>query len=164
MKRENSNGMTLTRRIPPEEVLAKGHLPFLILYGGEEEEEEEEVVTPGEDEEVEEGERVEPEQHLVRKKRYVEISVDQNSFPNNILPGSLGVGGSNLETGMGRGEQETGEKFSLGERYSQGKTARTDVASEGEDVIKNEVAEEKVGSLLGLDGDNDVLPYPRLLV
>ena len=157
--------MTLTRRIPPEEVLAKGHLPFLILYGGEEEEEEEEEeeVTPGEDKQVEEGERIELEQHLVRKKRYVEISVDQNSFSNNILPASLGVGGSNLETGMGRGEQETGEKFSLGERYSQGKTARTDVASEGEDVIKNEVAEEKVGSL-GLDGDHDVLPYPRLLV
>ena len=150
--------MTLTRRIPPEEVLAKGHLPFLILYGGEEEEEEE--VTPGEDGQVEEGERIEPEQHHVRKKRYVEISVDQNSFPNNILPASLGVGGSNLETGMRRGGQE---KFSLGERLSLGKTARTDVASEGEDVIKNEVAEEKVGSL-GLDGDHDVLPYPRLLV
>ena len=152
--------MTLTRRIPPEEVLAKGHLPFLILYGGEEEEEEEEEVTPGEDEQVEEGERIEPEQHHVRKKRYVEISVDQNSFPNNILPASLGVGVGNLETGMGRGGQE---KFSLGERLSLGKTARTDVASEGEDVIKNEVAEEIVGSL-GLDGDDDVLPYPRLLV
>ena len=70
------------------------------------------------------------------------------------------MGGSNLETGMGRGGQE---KFSLGERLSHGKTARTDVASEGEDVIKNEVAEERVGSL-GLDGDHDVLPYPRLLV
>ena len=158
MKRENSNGMTLTRRIPPEEVLAKGHIPFLILYGGEEEE-----VTPEEDEQVEEGERIEPEQHLVRKKRYVEISVDQNSFPNNILPASLGLGGSFLETGMERGGQETGEKFSLGERYSLGKTAQTDDASEGEDVIKNEVAEERVGSL-GLDGDHDVLPYPRLLV
>ena len=152
--------MTLTRRIPPEEVLAKGHLPFLILYGEEEEEEE---VTPEEDEQVEEGERIEPEQHHVRKKRYVEISVDQNSFPNNLLPASLGLGGRNLETGMGRGGQETGEKFSLGERYSLGKTAHSDDASEGEDVIKNEVAEEKVGSL-GLDGDHDVLPYPRLLV
>ena len=150
--------MTLTRRIPPEEVIAKGHLPFLILYGGEEEEEEE--VTPGEDKQVEEGERIEPEQHHVRKKRYVEISVDQNSFPNNILPASLGVGGSSLETGMGRGGQE---KFSLGERLFHGKTARTDDGSEGEDVIKNEVAEEKVGSL-DLDGDHDVLPYPRLLV
>ena len=78
--------MTLTRRIPPEEVLAKGHIPFLILYGGEEEE-----VTPEEDEQVEEGERIESEQHLVRKKRYVEISVDQNSFPNHILPASLGA-------------------------------------------------------------------------
>ena len=67
------------------------------------------------------------------------------------------------QTGMERGEQETGEKFSLGERYSLGKTARTDGASEGEDLIKNEAAEEKVGSL-GLDGDHDVLPYPRLLV
>ena len=137
--------MTLTRRIPPEEVIAKGHLPFLILYGGEEEEEEE--VTPGEDKQVEEGGRIEPEQHHVRKKRYVEISVDQNSFPNNILPASLGVGGINLETGTERGTQKTGEQFSLGERSSLGKTERME--------------EEKVVAL-DLDADDDVLPYPRL--
>ena len=56
-------------------------MPFLILCDGHEEDDH------GEDD-MEEGmgDKVKADEHHIRKKRYVEISVDRNSFPNHILP------------------------------------------------------------------------------
>ena len=134
------NGRTITRGIPPKSVLAKGHMPFLILCDGHEEDDNEE-----EDEGMV-GDKVkkqEKHQQHIRRKRFVEISVDRNSFPNHILPSFASE--NTLETNIDGGGQEIGEKFSPGK--AGGVMSRAKVAEK-----------EKVGSL---EPENEILPYPR---
>ena len=151
-----TNGRTITRGIPPKSVLAKGHMPFLILCDGHEEDDNEE-----EDEGVV-GDKVkkqEKHQHI-RRKRFVEISVDRNSFPNHILP-SFASEKTNMRGGEG---QELGEKFSPGEARGAGGGAGragggAGGGAGGEAMSSRNMAEkENFGSL---EGENEILPYPR---
>ena len=149
MTREgNTDGRTISRGVPPKHVLAKGHIPFLVLCDGHEEDEDEEDET---DEGVV-GKEMKPEKGHIRKKRYVEISVDRNSFPNHILP-------SFASENMGGEGQEIGEKFSPGEA---GEAVGAGEAGEAGGVMssRNVVEEENVGSL---EGENEILPYPRFV-
>ena len=93
------------------------------------------------------GDKVKTDEHHIRKKRYVEISVDRNSFPNHILPSfaSEKMEKDTLETQLGR--EEIGGKFSLGKTGGGG-------------VSGKKTAEMKVGSQ---EGENEILPYPRFI-
>ena len=116
-------------------------MPFLILCDGHEEDDR------GEDD-MEEGmgDKVKADEHHIRQKRYVEISVDRNSFPNHILPSfaSEKIEKNTLETQLGG--EEIGGKFSVG---------RT-----GGGVSDKKMAKVKVGSQ---EGENEILPYPRFI-
>ena len=137
IKVKRSNGRTITHGLPPNRVLAHGHSPFLILSEG-----------PEEDDDVVD----ETKQNAhTRKKRYVEISVDRNTYPNHILPrfGSekvVDVGKNTSETQLGRGGQEIGGSL----KFLIGGTA-------GKGVSSTIVTEERVESLM------EVLPYPRFI-
>ena len=137
IKDKRSNGRTITHGLPPNRVLAHGHSPFLILSEG-----------PEEDDDVVD----ETKQNAhTRKKRYVEISVDRNTYPNHILPrfGSekvVDVGKNTSETQLGRGGQEIGGSL----KFLIGGTA-------GKGVSSTIVTEERVESLM------EVLPYPRFI-
>ena len=110
-------------------------MPFLILYDGHEEDD---------DEDEGMGDKVKTDERHIRKKRYVEISVDRNSFPNHILP-SFASEKDTLETQLGR--EEIGGKFSVGKTTGGG-------------VSGKKTAEVKVGSQ---EGENEILPYPRFI-
>ena len=118
-------------------------MPFLILCDGHEEDDH------GEDD-MEEGmdDKVKADEHHIRKKRYVEISVDRNSFPNHILPSfaSEKIEKNTLETQLG------GEEIRGMEKFSVGKT--------GGGVGGKKMAKVKVGSQ---EGENEILPYPRFI-
>ena len=137
IKDKRSNGRTITHGLPPNRVLAHGHSPFLILSEG-----------PEEDDDVVD----ETKQNAhTRKKRYVEISVDRNTYPNHILPrfGSekvVDMGKNTSETQLGRGGQEIGGSL----KFLIGGTA-------GKGVSSTIVTEERVESLM------EVLPYPRFI-
>ena len=129
IKEQKSNGRTVTHGLPPNRVLAHGHSPFLILSEGPEEDETKQNVH-------------------TRNKRYVEISVDRNSFPNRILPSfaSEKIEKNTLETQLGGKEIGGMEKFSVGKT--------------GGGVSGKKMAEVKVGSQ---EGENEILPYPRFI-
>ena len=141
IKDKRSNGRTITHGLPPNRVLAHGHSPFLILSEG-----------PEEDDDVVD----ETKQNAnTRKKRYVEISVDRNTYPNHILPrfGServVDVGKNTSETQLGREGQEIGGSL----KFLIGGTA-------GKGVSSTIVTEERVESLM--KEENGVLPYPRFI-
>ena len=101
-----------------------------------------------------------PEKGHVRKKRYVEISVDRNSFLNHILPSFASE--NTFETNMGGEGQEIGENFSPGEAGEAGEAGETGEAGGAGGVMRsrNVVEEENVGSL---EGENEILPYPRFV-
>ena len=141
IKDKRSNGRTITHGLPPNRVLAHGHSPFLILSEG-----------PEEDDDVVD----ETKQNAhTRKKRYVEISVDRNTYPNHILPrfGSekeVDVGKNTSETQLRREGQEIGGSL----KFLIGGTA-------GKGVSSTIVTEERVESLM--KEENGVLPYPRFI-
>ena len=141
IKDQRSNGRTITHGLPPNRVLAHGHSPFLILSEG-----------PEEDDDVVD----ETKQNVhTRNKRYVEISVDRNTYPNHILPrfGSekvVDVRKNTSETQLGRGGQEIGGSL----KFLIGGTA-------GKGVSSTIVTEERVESLM--KEENGVLPYPRFI-
>ena len=157
MKREGgTDGRTISRGVPPKHVLVKGHIPFLVLCDGHEEDEDEEDET---DEGVV-GKEVKQEKGHIRKKRYIEISVDRNSFPNHILPSFASE--NTFETNMGGEAQEIREKFSPGEAGEAVGAGETGEAGEAGGVMRsrNVAEEENVGSL---EGENEILPYPRFV-